>query len=71
MTVHHVFANRSNVGDWLSARGIQALLGPGRVAEHLCDGPFVPETLAALSAVTQYDLVVIGGGRLMDYFAPF
>jgi hypothetical protein len=22
--IHHVFANRSNVGDWPSARGIQA-----------------------------------------------
>ena len=39
--IHHVFANRSNIGDWLSARGIQALLGPQRVMEHLCDEPFV------------------------------
>ena len=26
MTIYHVFANRSNAGDWLSARGIQSLL---------------------------------------------
>ena len=44
MTVYHVFANRSNAGDWLSARGIQSLLGPVSVTELLCDEPFVPET---------------------------
>ncbi|MBM3499911.1 MAG: hypothetical protein FJX74_14720 [Armatimonadetes bacterium] len=70
--IYHVFANRSNIGDWLSARGIQALLEPLRVRECLCDEPFVPETLARLSAAGRDDLVIIGGGGLfMDYFAPF
>ena len=45
VTVYHVYANRSNVGDWLSARGIQALLAPLPVTELLCDEPFVPETI--------------------------
>ena len=45
--IHHVFANRSNIGDWLSAIGIQSLLGDIPVCEHLADAPCVPETLAA------------------------
>lgn len=70
--IHHVFANRSNVGDWLSARGIQALLAPHGVTEHLCDEPFVGQTLDALAEVPEQDLIVIGGGGLlMDYFTPF
>jgi len=70
--IHHVFANRSNIGDWLSAMGIQRALGTPAVCEHLCDGPFVPDTLAALRRAGGGDLVVIGGGGLlMDYFAPF
>lgn len=69
--IHHLFANKSNVGDWLSARGIQRLLGVP-VVEHLCDEPFVTETLAALRQATDSDLIVIGGGGLfMDYFIPF
>jgi hypothetical protein len=72
VTIYHVFANRSNVGDWLSARGIQSLLAPRQVTELLCDEPFVPETLRHLSAAGPDDLVVIGGGGLfMDYFEPF
>lgn len=70
--IHHVFANRSNIGDWLSARGIQRLLRPHAVTEHLCDGPFVQQTLAELNQAGAEDLVVIGGGGLfMDYFDPF
>jgi polysaccharide pyruvyl transferase WcaK-like protein len=70
--IHHVFANRSNIGDWLSARGIQSLLKPLEVEEHLCDDPFVAETLARLSKAGPGDLIVIGGGGLfMDYFEPF
>jgi len=70
--IYHIFANRSNAGDWLSARGIQALLAPWRVTELLCDTPFVPETLAALETATDRDFIVIGGGGLfMDYFVPF
>jgi polysaccharide pyruvyl transferase WcaK-like protein len=72
VTIYHVFANRSNVGDWLSARGIQSLLAPRPVTELLCDEPFIPETLARLSTAGPDDLVVIGGGGLfMDYFEPF
>lgn len=70
--IHHVFANRSNVGDWLSARGIQFLLRPHGVREHLCDEPFVEETLTELRGAGPEDLIVIGGGGLfMDYFVPF
>ena len=70
--IHHVYANRSNAGDWLSARGIQKLLGRSDVVEHLCDEPFVPATLQALAAAGPRDVVVIGGGGLlMDYFMPF
>ena len=70
--IHHVYANRSNAGDWLSALGIQQALGDVQVVEHFCDDPFVPETLDQLSRLTSADLVVIGGGGLlMDYFVPF
>ena len=70
--IHHVFANRSNIGDWLSALGIQSLLEPHEIVEHLCDEPFVNETLEKLSEVTADELIVIGGGGLfMDYFTPF
>jgi hypothetical protein len=42
------------------------------VTEHLCDDPFVDETLAALAGLGPEDLVVMGGGGLfMDYFEPF
>ena len=70
--IHHVYANQSNVGDWLSARGIQSLLAPRAVTEHFCDEPFVPATLAALSKAGPEDFIVIGGGGLfMEYFGPF
>ena len=70
--IHHVFANKSNIGDWLSARAIQTLLGDHPITEYLCDEPFVPETLARLREAKPGDLIVIGGGGLfMDYFAGF
>lgn len=70
--IHHVYANQSNVGDWLSARGIQSLLAPREVTEHFCDEPFVPKTLASLSRAGADDFIIIGGGGLfMDYFVPF
>jgi len=71
--IHHIFANRSNIGDWLSARGIQQLLAPQPFKEYLCDTPFVPETIARLSAeLTSDDLIIIGGGGLFsNYFTPF
>jgi polysaccharide pyruvyl transferase WcaK-like protein len=70
--IHHVFANKSNVGDWLSALGIQSLLAPFEFREHLCDEPFLDETLEKLSGLAPSDLIVIGGGGLfMDYFVPF
>jgi polysaccharide pyruvyl transferase WcaK-like protein len=70
--IHQVFANKSNIGDWLSALGIQQLLSPLPVIEHLCDEPFVDQTLSALQHTSEHDLIVIGGGGLfMDYFAPF
>ena len=72
MTVYHVFANRSNIGDWLSAIGIQKLLAPIEVVELLCDEPFIDDTIQVLTGATEDDFVVIGGGGLfMDYFEPF
>lgn len=69
--IHHVYANQSNIGDWLSAIGIQSLLAPRPVTEHLCDDPFVGETLRRLSTTGPDDLIVVGGGGLfMDYFTP-
>jgi polysaccharide pyruvyl transferase WcaK-like protein len=70
--IHHVYANQSNIWDWLSAIGIQRLLADLPVREHFCDGPFAEETLGALEKLTQEDFVILGGGGLfMDYFAPF
>lgn len=70
--IYHIYANRSNIGDWLSAKGIQKLLSPLKITECLCDGPFVKETMNILSGASEKDIVVIGGGGLiMDYFIPF
>ena len=70
--IQHVFANRQNIGDWLSAAGIQSLLAPLPVRQHLCDAPYRAETLAELARLQPPDVVVIGGGGLfMDYFVPF
>ena len=70
--IHHVFACKSNIGDWLSAQGIQSLLAPMPITEHLCDEPFIAATLDRLSAVDEHDLILVGGGGLfMDYFSPF
>lgn len=70
--IYHVFANRSNAGDWLAALGIRKLLGPLPVIECLCDEPFVPQTLVRLEQAAPWDLIIIGGGGLfMDYFQPF
>lgn len=72
MVIHHVYANRSNIGDWLAARGIQSLLGEQPIVEHFCDEPFVTETLVALAQCSLDDFIIIGGGGLfMDYFSPF
>jgi len=70
--IHHVYATKSNIGDWLSAKGIQALLKPAEVQELFCDSPFVQETLSVLSRLTPHDFIIIGGGGLlMDYFEGF
>jgi hypothetical protein len=70
--IHHVFANKSNAGDWLAARAIQSLLPGVSICEHFCDEPFVGRTLRALASARETDLVIIGaGGLLMDYFLPF
>lgn len=75
MRIHHVFANRANVGDWLSAQGIQLLvrehLAEVGFIEHLCDDPFVDDTLRDLERASDDELILVGGGGLfMDYFAP-
>ncbi|MEQ1573688.1 MAG: polysaccharide pyruvyl transferase family protein [Vicinamibacterales bacterium] len=70
--IHHVFACKSNIGDWLSALAIQKLLSPAPVVEHLCDEPYRAATLERLSRLSPGDTIVIGGGGLlMDYFDPF
>lgn len=69
--VFHVFANRANAGDWLSARAIRSLLKPRHCVELLCDREYVKGTLAVLRYATAGDLIVIGGGGLIkDTFAP-
>jgi polysaccharide pyruvyl transferase WcaK-like protein len=70
--IYHIYANQSNIGDWLSAQGIQKLLNPESLVECFCDTPFVGDTIEKLSHATSKDLIVIGGGGLlMDYFIPF
>ena len=70
--IYHIYANRSNIGDWLSARGIQKLLGDVKITECFCDEPFVAETMQMLAEASKNDLIIIGGGGLlMDYFIPF
>jgi polysaccharide pyruvyl transferase WcaK-like protein len=70
--IYHVYANRSNAGDWLSARGIQSLLAPVELKDLFCDTPFAAQTLAVLRDAGPDDFIVIGGGGLfMDYFVPF
>lgn len=48
--VIHVFANRTNIGDWLSALGIQTLLAPVAVREAYCDRRLLGTTMAVLDA---------------------
>jgi polysaccharide pyruvyl transferase WcaK-like protein len=70
--IYHVYANQSNAGDWLAARGIQRALSGNSVHECFCDEPFIEATLHTLASATPDDLIVIGGGGLfMDYFVPF
>ena len=70
--IYHVFANKSNIGDWLSALGIQSAFSGYEYSELFCDAPFVDETMAVLRKTGPDDFVVVGGGGLfMDYFAPF
>ena len=70
--VYHVFANKTNIGDWLSALGIQQLIDAREITECYCDANFIPATIKKLSCATEKDLVIIGGGGLiMDYFQPF
>lgn len=68
----HIYANKSNIGDWLSALGIQSLLETNNIKELYCDEPFLDETFSALEKLTSNDVIVIGGGGLfMDYFTHF
>jgi polysaccharide pyruvyl transferase WcaK-like protein len=70
--IYHIYANQSNIGDWLSALGIQKLLGNQPICECFCDQPFIKQTLDQLNNASEKDLIIIGGGGLlMDYFIPF
>jgi polysaccharide pyruvyl transferase WcaK-like protein len=72
MTLYHVFANRSNIGDWMSARAIQSQL-PAHLPlrELYCDEHYVADMLKILPELGADDALVIGGGGLfMDYFLP-
>src|SRR5206468_11152041 len=61
----------SNIGDWLSALGIQSLLSPQSIMQHMCDEPFIAQTLEQLESLSPDALLIIGGGGLfMDYFTP-
>lgn len=68
----HIYANKSNIGDWLSALGIQSLLKYNNIKELFCDEPFLDKTFAELEKLSPDDVIIIGGGGLfMDYFTPF
>ena len=70
--IYHIFANKSNIGDWLSAKGIQTALSGYSIIELFCDQPFVDDTVTRLESIRPDDFVIIGGGGLfMDYFVPF
>lgn len=70
--IFHISANRSNIGDWLSAMGIDITLAPLRIHPLYCDRRFVKRTMARLRYSEENDLIVIGGGGLLHgYFAPF
>lgn len=62
--VHHVFACRTNVGDWLSALGIQAMLCPLSLREYWCDSAFASITIERLSRLPRDSTIVVGGGGL-------
>lgn len=70
--IHQIYANESNVGDWMSAIGIRQLLDEPSSSRHFCDEYFLPETLSWLKELEDRDVVVIGGGGLFQpYFLPF
>ena len=70
--IYHVYANQTNIGDWVSAKGIQSTLQGLALTELFCDGPWIDETVRTIAAASSDDLVVIGGGGLlMDYFDRF
>ncbi len=70
--IHQISANESNIGDWMSAIGIRRLLGQVPMVQSYCDEYFLPETLHRLEKMGPDDLVIIGGGGLLqEYFMPF
>ena len=62
--IYHIFANKSNIGDWVSAKGIQSTLSGYPVTELFCDLPFVDETIQWRRSLRTDDFVIIGGGGL-------
>ena len=62
--IYHIFANKSNIGDWLSAIGIQTAVSGYSIIELFCDQPFIDDTVTRLEWIRPDDFVIIGGGAL-------
>lgn len=70
--IYHIYANQTNIGDWVSAKGIQSVFVGLELEEHFCDGPWIEQSLAVIANAGPRDLVIIGGGGLlMNYFDNF
>ena len=70
MTIYQIYANKTNIGDYLSALAIRKYITPQKNITHLlCDKPYISATQNILGHLSKDDVVIIGGGGLlMDYF---
>ena len=70
--IYHIYANQTNIGDWVSAKGIQSTLKGLDITELFCDAPWIDQTFEKVAQAGPDDLVIIGGGGLlMNYFDNF
>lgn len=70
-----IFADKSNIGDWISALSIQELLKERsslNFSEYLlANFSVMDSTIKILNTLSKHDIVIIGGGGLLHpYFAP-